>query len=317
MTSKLAISSKMSGYQKASKDRIVGDLNIVDSDDPLVWEQAYTEIMDKKYAKGTRKFTLYKPLLNYQQVHGCQPPIYLIPRVRAGPSYKSCVLNGAEPQEVLYAAVSKGYSGQDISSFTVGPIIGHGLCLVNAAFSKAICLFHLKGGVTDLKRRNFWRSVPKSKQRQISRIDDNTIMVDGKSYDTITWLQDNEDLWYPQWDLWRRSIAMCSMGDFHWSDDVDHPVMYRDGDDYLNFLQWKIQCYVQPARDLLPTITTFQVLKQAWHEGYALGLVHPKAYKGAPEDAMTAEFLTELMYSTTTMACMPYVVAACIMDVPL
>lgn len=303
--------------QKASKNRIVGDLAIVDSTDPDVWEAAYQQIMDKKYAKGTRKFTLYEPPQNYTKVMGAEPPIYLIPRVRAGPSYKSVELNGAEKEQIMYAAVSKGYPGQDVSSFTVGPIIGHGLCLVNAAFSKSICLFHLRGGVTDLSRRNFWRPVPKSKQRKILRLDDYNIMVDGTSYNTIEWLQNHEDLWYAEWDKWRRSIAMCSMGDFHWSDDVDHPVMYRNGQDYLNFVQWKIQCYVQPAYDMLPTIVTFQMLKHAWNDGFALGLVHPKACKGVAEDPMTKEFLTDLIHSPKIMACMPYLVAACIMDVPL
>ena len=186
---------KLGTPTKASTNRIIADLSLFDSDDPLVWERAYEQTMEKKYAKGSRNFG--------RTIHGtpCKDPqIFLIPRVRGGPSYKKNDLQGTDPSELQYCPISKGFSMQNVSSFTLGPIIGEGLCLVNAAFSKCICIGHLEGGgKVDLKRKNFWKS-SKHPIRKI-KIKNNILVVDNISYYNLyKWLQNNEDLWYQEWE---------------------------------------------------------------------------------------------------------------------
>lgn len=99
--------------------------------------------------------------------------IYFIPRERGGPSYKSVPLEGVINDDVQYCPISKGYPMQDVSSFTLGPIVGEGLCLVNSAFSKSICIMHIEGGgKVDLKRKNHteYFIIPEILYKQILRI---------------------------------------------------------------------------------------------------------------------------------------------------
>jgi len=83
-------------------------------------------------------------------------PIYVVPRIKTRPSYLSIPLIGVDINSVQYCPISKGFPMQDVSSFTLGPIVGEGLCLVNAAFSKSICIAHIEGGgFPDLKSNSF------------------------------------------------------------------------------------------------------------------------------------------------------------------
>ena len=54
------------------------------------------------------------------------------------------------------------------------------------------------------------------------------MMVDGARYHIATWLSQNEALWYEEWDRWRRAIALCSKGDFHWTDRLDETLAYHN-----------------------------------------------------------------------------------------
>ena len=160
----------------------MADPCVFQTSDPAAWELVYQNTMDKKYAKGGRNFSRSVGGTPYEGEGSA--PIFLIPRERGGPSYKSVPLEGASSDAVVYCLISKGFGMQDVSSFTLGPIVGEGLCLVNAAFSKAICLMHIVGGgVVDLKRKNYWRPkrVP---DRVIKVIDDHHLMVDGVLYRT-------------------------------------------------------------------------------------------------------------------------------------
>lgn len=67
-------------------------------------------------------------------------------------------------------------------------------------FSKcSICVGHIEGGgCLDLTRKNFWRRA-RTPQRAIQIVDSETMIVNGTCTNIITWLQENEILWYPQW----------------------------------------------------------------------------------------------------------------------
>jgi len=225
----------------ASSNRLIGDITVfdyiggIDPDRRLQeWETMYKIIMDLKYAKRTRNFS--QNITGIPQ-EGRIAPIYLIPRQRGGPGYLSVPLQNVDLNHVQYCPISKGFSMQDVSSFTLGPIVGEGLCLVNAAFSKSICIGHIEGGgYVDLTRKNFWKKA-KTPIRKIQLINNTTISIDNNIFDINTWLRNNEHLWFPQWEIWRRSIALCSKGDFHWTDNLGHTIAYRKGTQYLDFIQ--------------------------------------------------------------------------------
>jgi hypothetical protein len=195
----------------ASSKRFIAPLSIYDSKDSQLWECAYDTTMDKKYKKNTRRYSkkiVGKPM-------DCkEPPIFLIPRQRGGPSYKNINLEGVDIENVQFCLISKGFGMQDVSSFTLGPIVGEGLCLVNAAYSKSVCVMHLiGGGYVDLKRKNFWHSGKSKRKIELkTRVADETLLnciqvakelvmiVDGKEYNIETWLRENEKEWLPEWE---------------------------------------------------------------------------------------------------------------------
>lgn len=304
-------------YMKVSSNRIVANLEYFNSNDPIIWENLYQAIQCPKYKKNTRNFN--KTVTGKPED---EKLIYMIPRVRGGASFKERKLLGIEDNNnVQYCPISKGYGMQNVSSFTLGPVIGEGLCLVNAAFSKSVCIMHIEGGgVVDYKRKNFWKSSRKP-ERQISIIDDEHICVDGNIVETFVWLKDNEDLWLKEWMKWRNSIALCSLGDFHWTrlraKEYSPTIAYYNKGKYLNFVEWKIECYVKPSYKLLPGTDVIIYLKELYEKNIPLGLVHPKSVKGEAEIPVTKEFLINLFNDSNIMCCQPYVVAAFIINIKL
>jgi hypothetical protein len=307
------VKKKKSGL---SGNRTIGDLTLFDEgkkNDAALWQAEYERVIDPKYKKGTRNYTVISTKCKGN--YGATPPIFLIPRVR-GESYKAIDIQGVDKDHVAYCPVSKGYSMQDLSSFTLGPIVGEGLCLVNAAFSKIVTVMHIEGGgVVDYKRKCFWRRAKKP-TRTIEMVDDKHMFVDGVLYEKADWLRENENLWLEAWQVWSRSIALCSNGDFHWTDDTP-TISFRHKEKYISFVDWKKQCYIGPSYELLPDIKAFQYLKQVREElGYPLGLVHPKAKSDNAEEPITEELLRQ-MYDGDEMVCQPYVVAGKLLNVPI
>lgn len=269
---------------KASGNRVVGNTTLLDNEDKDMWESEYKRIMEVKYAKHTKTLPISDEDEKSMIEHSIEPkcdntlhgPIFVVPRVRTQ-SYKSVLLEYEgkmlKPEDVAYCLISKGFSMQDVSSFTLGPILGQGLCLVNAAFSKCICIHHIEG-VVDLKRKNFWKA-PKNKKYTIELhnenndndvidVDDNVVhskcmLVNGKRVCITHWLLEHKAEWFPQWDLWRRSVAMCSRGDFHWKDDSE-VLVYYDTKQFMDFVEWKKECYIRPSYELLPEEPVYQYL---------------------------------------------------------
>ena len=289
---------------------IIGNTSLFNSEDIAEWEAEYQRVMDSKYKKDTRNF--HPTTISLSRNYGAEPPIYLIPRERGGPSYKATQVEGAKNEDLAYCPISKGYSMQDVSSFTLGPIVGEGLCLVNAAFSKCIYTWHLEGGKVNLKRKSFWQS---SGERHVV-LKGKEIEVDGKSYEKYSWLKKNEKLWLAEWQKWRQSIAMASRGSFHWGGD-DQPVAYFNQEEYIGFVEWKKKCYIGPAYDLLPHTRVYQYLEKTRNEGRPLGLVHPMAITGQAEKAITKEYLRNMYDDEFEHVCMPFVVAGKLLGVEI
>lgn len=300
-------------YTKACSKRIVGSSNLFSITDENIWEQEYKKIMDPKYAKNIRNYS--------KTIHGkpCENPlVYVIPRERGGSSYKEINLEGSDCKNLFYAPVSKGYSMQDVSSFTMGPIVGEGLCLVNSAFSKSICIMHIEGGgKLDLKRKNFWKP-SKNPPRKIDYINDTLINIDGNVVVIQEWLFENEHLWLEEWEKWRAAVALCSLGDFHWADSDTLTLAYRYKGKYIKFREWKKECYIRPSYNLLPKNHVFLFLQDILKKHkISIGLVHPKGRSNGKEKPITREYIRELFDSEDEMCCQPYVVAGRLLNVEI
>ena len=311
-----------------SGKRDIFDLSLLNSDsktqdsNPEVvntsWEDAYNATMEKKYHKNGRNFNIELPVKKWIGLSNAEnqnnAPIYVVPRQRGGPSYKDIELGGVTSDEVFYALISKGFPMQEVSSFSMGPIVGEGLCLVNAAFSKIICISHIEGGgKVNLSRKSFWQKAKKP-PRQIEVIDKTTMKVGGIIHVINTWLADNENLWLTEWDLWRKCVAMCSRGDFHWSGD-SQTISYRWKERYLTFSEWKKECYIRPSYALLGNTKAYQVLHSLHQRNIPLGLVHPNGTKLTPEENITPERIRQMYDSETEMCGQPYVVAGGLLGV--
>ena len=300
---------------QVSTSRQILDPNLFNSSDPEIWEKAYVYTMEEKYAKYHRKYKVPIPTIPWAGEGN--PPLYIVPRVRGGPSYKSVPLAGVESNQVFYALASKGFPMQEVSSFTLGPVIGESLCLVNAAFSKVISTFHIEGGIIDYKRKSFWR--PRRKpERKIEFDMTNRIhmKVDGETVVVNDWLCENEDLWLDDWEKWRKSVALCSRGDFHWSGKADR-IGHRHHGEYLSFVDWKKQCYIQPSYDLLPDTKVFKTLLELREKKIPIALVHPMGFKHEAVTAITKAQVRMMYDSDTIMSCQPYVVAGKLLEVPV
>ena len=299
---------------KTAGKRWVLDNSYFDTTDKDVWEKMYDDIMEPKYKKNKRKFK--------RIIHGSKENdnIYVVGRVRAGPSYKNVKLLGVNNDNVQYCLASKGYNMQELSSFSVGPIVGEGICLVNAAFSKCIAIAHIEGGgVVDYKRVNYWKR-SKKPLRKVTRVENGVINIDDKKYNVYEWLANNEELWYKEWLKWAKSIALCSRGDFHWTSGMYETIAYHNNfrsnkREYLNFVNWKKQCYILPSYKLLPDIDAFKFMQELHDKNIPIALVHPKGYKGELDHPLTKQILTTLFNNPEVMACQPYVVVARLLGV--
>jgi hypothetical protein len=297
---------------EASTKRVVANLDLYESKDINAWENNYSEILDLKYQKNTRN---YNKNITVDKWDGEEVPIYLIPRERGGPSYKSNKLEGIDSNNVQYCAISKGYGMQDVSSFTLGPIVGEGLCLVNASFSKIVCIKHIEGGgIVDLKRKYFWKSG--KAERDIKIIDKNNMFVDNEKFKINEWLEINKDLWFDEWYKWSKSIALCSMGNFHWGSDSETVTFYCHGR-YLSFVDWKKECYIKPSIKMLTNIDAYKHLEMLYKNKIPLGLVHPMAITGQTEKVITRQFLKSKIESKNELCCQPIVIASKLLNVEI
>jgi hypothetical protein len=277
------------------------------------WENLYNEKYNKnKYKKNNKNFS--------KKITGksCENPhIYIIPRERGGPSYKKVQLEYDNAEDIHFCPVSKGFSMQDVSSFTLGPVVGHGLNVVNSAFSKCIAIKHIDGsGAYCETNKKFWKKSRKAPIRKIINISNEEMIINEVVVNKINWLENNKDLWYEDWKKWHDMIRLNPNGNFNWCDDsetiifcncIDNPYINL----YMNFVDWKKLSYIEPAYKLFnENNRVIQFLKFLYQEKkISIGLVHPKGRDNHKEKALTKEFIEDLYNSTYEMSCMPYVVA--------
>lgn len=111
----------------------------------------------------------------------------MIPRYRGYP-YKNFKLDKANSDDIQYALCGKGYPMQELSSISLGPVIGEGLCVFNSACSKSICIEHIEGGgCFDINSKNFWKR--SKKPLRIIIYKNYQIFIDGISVNINNWLK--------------------------------------------------------------------------------------------------------------------------------
>ena len=300
----------------ASGGRTIGDIRIFDEDSTeLMWENMYDRIMNPKWKKNTRNFS--RIITGNPVAKDKEAPIFIVPRIR-GVSYLNTPLKDMSNENVQFCPISKGFPMQDVSSFTLGPVQGEGLNVVNSAFSKSITVAHIEGGGhVDLSRKCYWKRSQKP-TREIAMISDEFMKVDGKKCNIHKWLSKHEDLWLEEWQIWRKSIALSSEGGFKWTEGLDDTIAYRNGSRYLNFVQWKLDCYIRPAYDLMVKTEVYKFLELLHKKKrIPLGLVHPMGTKNEIEEPITKEYIIDMILSPTEMTCMPYLVAGRLLGVSI
>jgi hypothetical protein len=165
-----------------------------------------------------------------------------------------------------------------------------------------------------VKKKYFWTINKNSSITRKITCSGKNIIVNGKSHNTHKWLKNNKELWFEEWLQWSQTVAMNSMGDFHWSNNSE-VIAYYDNGEYLDFVQWKKKCYISCAYKVLPDTKPFKFLKSAHKNGNPLGLVHPKGINADAELPLTEEILRNLYDDPSEMACMSYVIAGLLLGV--
>jgi hypothetical protein len=290
-------------------------MRIFASTNPQDWEDLYRQVLNKKYQKGIKNFSTK---ITGRPIPGnVEPPVFLVAWER-GNSYLDTPLQGIRNnKDVQFCQISKGFAMGDLSSFSLGPIVGEGLCIVNACWSKTITIAHIEGGgVVDLTKKNFWKRARRP-LRSISFISENEISVNRVRHNTIEWLTANEHLWFNEFQYHADVISLCSDGDFHWNEGLGDIVGYRQGKDYLSFVEWKKRCYIEPAYELIPKTDEFKFIKKVFDRGIPLGLVHPMSRSMDEVPPITRAELEKMFDSTDRFVEMPYVVAAVLLGVKI
>lgn len=298
------------------------NVNISDMTSEDYWENLYNEKYNgNKYRKNTKNFS---KIIYGKSVDN--PNIYIIPRQRAGPSYKDVNLEFDNPKDIQFCPVSKGYSMQDVSSFTLGPVINHGLNVVNSAFSKCIAIKHIDGsGHFTCNNKKYWKKNRKGPLRKIINISDDMMEVDGTLVNKIDWLEQNKNIWYDDWHKWHDSIRLDPNGNFNWCSDSEVIIYCNCIDNpgtnlFMDFVTWKKTCYIAPAYKLFNRNDNrvINFLKLLYCDNkISIGLVHPMGKLGDKEKAITHEFIRNLYDSPYEMTCMPYVVAGYLLNIDI
>jgi hypothetical protein len=229
-----------------------------------------------------------------------------------------------QAEHIQFCPISKGFSMQDVSSFTLGPVVGHSLNIVNNAFSKCIAIQHIDGsGTFTIENKKFWKKNRKGPVRDIINASSKSMIVDGEIVNKKVWLETHLDLWYDQWKLWHDAIRLSPHGSFQWT--TTEPILYCNCIDkpgkrvYMNFVEWKKSSYIAPAYKLFEQNNpVIEFLKQVYFEKkVSIGLVHPKGRDAYMEKALTPDLITRMYNDPDNMACMPYVVSGYLLQVPV
>lgn len=285
------------------------------------WETMYQEkYKGSKYKKCSKNFSnkiVGKPVEN--------PHIYIIPRQRGGPSYKNVLLEFDEPKDIQFCPISKGYSMQDVCSFTLGPVENHSLNIVNCAFSKCIAISHIDGtGKFNLNSKKYWKKIRKNPLRKIINLSDTTMSIDGEIVNKEKWLEDNIDLWFHDWKRWHDAIRFGSEGSIDWTNGSEillycNCIDYSGYNKYMDFVTWKKKCFIEPSYNLFKKENrVIKFLKMLYFDNkISIGLVHPKGSTDKIIKALTPENISDKYNSPHEMISMPYVIAGYLLDVPI
>jgi hypothetical protein len=213
---------KMSNNEEEKPYEIHAPVTLLQDPSVENWNKAYDTHVLPKYHKN--RFNFSKIIYGKPSKESELPPIYLIPRQQAGPSFKEVKLSYLpSDSKVQYCMISKGYSMQGVSSFSLGPVVKDCLVIVNGAFSKQVTIMHVEGGgKVNLARKCLWERSRKKKDKKYKIEvceDKKSMIVNDQVVNIQQWLKEHKSEWFDEWNRWRIAVALCGKGDFHWNNN--------------------------------------------------------------------------------------------------
>lgn len=237
----------------------------LDTTDEETWKKIYKKVQNEKYAVGKRKYN--------KKIVGTEtetPKIYVVPR-RRGKSYKHFKDENDTPlsDHAYWCEASKGFRFGDLSSYTAGPIVGHGINVLSATWSKRVYALHLLGGKFDINKKDFW-----DKRKPKRKIVDDKIVVDDQEYPINEWLTDNKDEWYSEWKKWSQAVALCGEPSFKWMSNYKNVCWIINNKIRFDFKVCWYETYVKWLHQFWETLDTFKYVKKVFDKRNIV-LVHP------------------------------------------
>ncbi len=249
----------------AVKKRKIANLSLLDTTDKDTWMNAYNLVQVDRLKPGYYNYS--KKLMGKPTQ---KPTIHVVRRVRGGDSYKSVQLNDLDGNtipvnDIFWVPSSKGYSFSDISPYVIGPIIGHGINILNAVWSKHVTVGHLNGKF-NLNSKNFWKKSSKDVD-----IDDIQEIFNSKK-------------WYIEWKKWSDHVALCGDPAFNWVDNMGLTIAYVKNKDvnintdsfYKNEKEFHRDTYEKWLSEAWDNLESFKYLYRRFTQDKVhIALIHP------------------------------------------
>ena len=289
----------------------IADPVLFKSTDADVWNNAYRTVQNPKYKIGKRKYS--KKIVGRTVT---DPKIYCVPR-RRGQSYKTKAFKEVrDNSDLYYCEASKGYRFGDLSSFAAGPIVGHGINVLSAVWSKRIFTSHIEGGHFDITKPNFWAKPDRASCRRVEWICKNIIKVDGDKYTVNKWLKENMKEWYGEWKNWSEAIALCGEPTFKWMCNYDCIAWVINNKVRTDSKQCWFDTYVTWLYGIWDNLDTYSFVEDVMKvDKKSIVLVHPMLSIDSDEP-ITRQVIHDHIDSGATM-CAPYCLMAKLLGMKL
>lgn len=259
--------------------------------DEQIWKDTYNKVQADKYKPGYKKYS--KDLKKYSPQKS--PEIYIVQRIRGGPSYKEQLNDIPNSEQFYYVEASKGYRFSDLSPYVAGPVIGKGINVLNTAFSGLISVQHIEGGTVDLSKKYYWSN---DKKRDVELLENNMMLIDGILYNRYEWLESNTELWYDNWQEWNESIRLSGEPSFKWLSTSDTVTWCLEDDSgnrkYYDYNEYMAETYGKYLNEYWDTSDTYHFVRKLLIEKrFTIVIVHPIVTWHDPEQPITIDYIND------------------------
>lgn len=239
---------------------------------PIDWKQLYQQSQNPKYRIGGKNYS--KAITGKAQD---MPRIYIVPRIRTK-SYKNFSFHDENGKSVdsegfYYCEASKGFRFSDLSTYVAGPVSGHGINVLNAAWSCLIKTVHINGKFNS-GLKNGWSG-------------------GNSGHRSVQWLRDNKDQWFDEWTKWSDFVRFSGDPSFHWLDSSDSLAWYdRETDEIRDYQSWWGNTYAKWLSEYYQTSNTYKFVHDMHHlHKRTVVIVHPIVTAHEPGTPITTEYI--------------------------